>query len=141
MSTYRNNHSINLQCLNKLHCLLRHFVYLRRLVNCHTAYNGSFKRMDVIVVLIALFSQCAHPVYDLPATSCSGDESGRYSQSDAVKTVMNKLVETVPGAAIAVWSSDGLWEFSAGYAKLETKTPMKSCHLQYLQSVSKTYAA
>ena len=74
-------------------------------------------------------------------SSCVSDESGKYEQSSSVKSVVNKLVENVPGAAIAVWSKDGLWEYAAGYAKIESRTPMNSCHLQYLQSISKTYAA
>ncbi|MGC3943224.1 MAG: serine hydrolase domain-containing protein [Chryseolinea sp.] len=84
---------------------------------------------------------CAPKVYDLEATNCTGDESGVYAQSAAVKEVMNKLVNKVPGAAIAVLSNDGMWEYAAGYAKIESKTPMKTCHLQYLQSISKTYAS
>ena len=103
--------------------------------------SGWLKRTAFIIVLIPIFSQCAHGVYDLPAASCTGEESGRYAQSAEVKALMNKLVQNVPGAAIAVWTDDGFWEYSAGYSKIETKTPMRTCHLQYLQSVSKTYAA
>jgi D-alanyl-D-alanine carboxypeptidase len=78
-------------------------------------------------------------VYDLKTDSCQGPESGTYAQSAAVKEVMKHLVAEVPGAAIAIWSDDGLWEYATGYAEVESKTPMATCHVQYLQSISKTY--
>jgi D-alanyl-D-alanine carboxypeptidase len=48
----------------------------------------------------------------------------------------------LPGLSMAVYSeTEGWWASAQGYANLETKTPMDNCHLQYLQSVSKTYMA
>jgi D-alanyl-D-alanine carboxypeptidase len=47
----------------------------------------------------------------------------------------------VPGAAVAVYSSEGWWTTAAGFAKLEDRTPMQPCHVQYLQSISKLYLA
>jgi D-alanyl-D-alanine carboxypeptidase len=93
------------------------------------------------IVLVLFFVQCASSKYDLSTAACAAEESGTYAQSTSVKAVMNKLTEKIPGAAIAVLSEDGLWQYSTGYAKIETKTSMKSCHLQYLQSIAKTYTA
>jgi D-alanyl-D-alanine carboxypeptidase len=42
---------------------------------------------------------------------------------------------------MAVQSDKGLWIAARGFAKIEDKTPMQVCHLQYLQSISKTYMA
>lgn len=98
-------------------------------------------RTGSLMVSAAILASCSHTVYDLPTTACNNNESGQYAQSASVKEVVNKLVEKVPGASIAILSNDGLWEYSAGYAKAETKISMSNCHLQYLQSISKTYAA
>jgi len=46
----------------------------------------------------------------------------------------------LPGATLAVFTeAEGWWAGAQGYARLENKTPMENCHLQYIQSVSKTY--
>jgi D-alanyl-D-alanine carboxypeptidase len=48
----------------------------------------------------------------------------------------------LPGVAMAIYSEkNGWWAGAEGYSKVETKTPMQNCNLQYLQSVSKTYMA
>ena len=48
----------------------------------------------------------------------------------------------LPGASVAVYSeTEGWWAEAQGYADLEKKLPMTNCHLQYLQSVSKSYMA
>jgi D-alanyl-D-alanine carboxypeptidase len=60
----------------------------------------------------------------------------------AKPTACKKLTKAgVPGAAIAVISKEGYWEAASGWASIEQKLPMQPCHLQYLQSVSKTYMA
>lgn len=48
----------------------------------------------------------------------------------------------IPGAAMAVYSPmEGWWAGAAGYANLEKKEAMENCHLQYLQSITKSYLA
>ena len=48
----------------------------------------------------------------------------------------------IPGASVAVYSEkEGWWAGAQGYADLEKKLPMTNCHLQYLQSISKSYMA
>jgi len=37
--------------------------------------------------------------------------------------------------------TEGWWAGAQGYASVENKTPMQNCHLQYLQSIAKTYMA
>jgi D-alanyl-D-alanine carboxypeptidase len=55
---------------------------------------------------------------------------------------MKDIVEDgIPGCVVATYTEEGWWTSSAGYSKIESKTPMQSCHLQYLQSVAKTYLA
>lgn len=48
----------------------------------------------------------------------------------------------IPGIAVALYNpSFGYWAGDSGYASIENKNAMQPCHLQYAQSVSKTYTA
>ena len=69
--------------------------------------------------------------------------NSRYSRAAAVQAIMKQYTdEGLPGAVIAVYSEqEGWWAHAEGYARSEDKTPMEINHLQYLQSVSKSYMA
>jgi D-alanyl-D-alanine carboxypeptidase len=80
----------------------------------------------------------------LPVVSCKPNEisNAEFSKGKELRLVLDKLVrEGVPGTSIAVYSSEGWWTGSAGFAKIEDQTLMQACHLQYTQSVSKLYLA
>lgn len=66
-----------------------------------------------------------------------------FSKASAIDSIMKKYtVGGLPGVSMAVYTEDeGWWAGTAGYSKLETKTLMTNCNIQYLQSVSKTYMA
>ena len=66
-----------------------------------------------------------------------------YSKSVALDSVLSRYTTNIlPGASVAVYSEqEGWWAGSAGYANVEKRIPMQNCHLQYLQSISKTYMA
>lgn len=66
-----------------------------------------------------------------------------YSKASFLDSIMKHYTTGImPGVSMAVYSeTEGWWASAQGYASLETKTPMNNCHLQYLQSVSKTYMA
>lgn len=60
----------------------------------------------------------------------------------ALQTVLDRLTQNkIPGAVAAVSDVNGLWTISSGLAKIEDQTPMQTCHLQYIQSIAKTYLA
>lgn len=67
----------------------------------------------------------------------------QFSKADAIRSIMKQYTdEGLPGAAIAIYTEqEGWWAHAEGYARTEDKTPMRPDHLQYLQSVSKTYMA
>jgi len=79
------------------------------------------------------------------AASCNLDVTINHSFSKAA--VLDSLLKRysmngLPGATLAVFTeAEGWWAGAQGYARLENKTPMENCHLQYIQSVSKTYLA
>jgi D-alanyl-D-alanine carboxypeptidase len=67
----------------------------------------------------------------------------QYSKAAAIRAILKRYTkEGLPGAVIAVYSEkEGWWAHAEGYAKIEAKKPLEISHLQYLQSVSKTYMA
>ncbi len=101
--------------------------------------------MKSLLLLFLLSANCALG-QSLPITNCKEDSSvvinTKYSKAAAVNAALLKLTQMgVPGVSMAVYSKEGWWSTSHGYAKLEGQVPMQGCHLQYLQSISKTYMA
>jgi D-alanyl-D-alanine carboxypeptidase len=90
----------------------------------------------VCMLLIAFASAPAVHSQDVRETS-------RYSKSLQLQSVIDKYSgRELPGVSVAVYTEDeGWWTGSGGYAKVESQTPMRSDHLQYIQSISKTYFA
>jgi D-alanyl-D-alanine carboxypeptidase len=88
---------------------------------------------------------CAPYLQDLPVNPCEPlphNGHAAYARGAAIESAVQGLVkESVPGCAVAVYSPEGWWTTAAGFAKLEDRTPMRPCHLQYLQSISKLYLA
>jgi D-alanyl-D-alanine carboxypeptidase len=100
-------------------------------------------RTLLILILLPL-QHCAPSLQPGPVANCPlADAGSRPSfRKEALQQVLDNIVkEGVPGCALAVYSPEGSFTGSAGFARIEDKTPMQPCHLQYLQSVSKTYMA
>lgn len=96
-----------------------------------------------IGILIVLGS-CSTQKQSFTTASCAQltDEIRTDSKKQHVQLALERIcASSVPGSAIAIYSEDSLWTASAGYARIEDKTLMQECHLQYLQSISKTYFA
>jgi D-alanyl-D-alanine carboxypeptidase len=75
--------------------------------------------------------------------SCDGkvllEDSNR---GRSIQSALNKLTQNqIPGAVAAILDHNGFQVWSSGYARLENQVPMQSCHLQYIQSIAKTYLA
>jgi D-alanyl-D-alanine carboxypeptidase len=102
------------------------------------------KQFILIGISTLLCSSCSHYLQDLPISSCALPASSKstFSKAGDLQQALNEIVSKgVPGIAMAVYSEEGTWSTAAGYSKLESKTQMQVCHLQYLQSISKTYMA
>jgi D-alanyl-D-alanine carboxypeptidase len=81
---------------------------------------------------------------ELQIVSCKPNEisNSEFSKGKELQLVLDQLVhEGVPGTSMAVYSNEGWWTASAGFAKIEDQKVMQPCHLQYTQSVSKLYLA
>ncbi len=93
---------------------------------------------------ILLLNGCTVYRQDLSMNTCTSSitRNDNYSKAQELQEAVEKIIqEGVPGCALAVYSSEGWWSTAVGLAKIEDQTPMQTCHLQYLQSISKTYMA
>lgn len=95
------------------------------------------------LIILALFICCSASKQGLEITSCNtGQQEFGYSKANNIQQALGKLTQAgVPGVAMAVYSDEGWWVNATGYAKIEGRIPMQTCHLLYLQSISKTYMA
>jgi D-alanyl-D-alanine carboxypeptidase len=95
-----------------------------------------------ILAVCFIITACSEYVTDLSMTPCANtiESSQDFSKAAQLREIMHDVVTSgVPGISITVYSSEGWWHGSDGYAKIEDRAPMQPCHLQYLQSVAKTY--
>ena len=101
------------------------------------------KNLFYLIASLMLFSSCSKYVTDFKTTRCSSvPQNSGYSKAGELENALDELVHKgVPGVVLAVQSDEGLWATAKGYARIEDKTPMQLCHLQYLQSISKTNMA
>src|SRR5438270_2182163 len=98
----------------------------------------------VLIFLLQLMLACSVSRQASYIGNCNEglSRTGVFSKAAELRTIMDELTRNgVPGSALAVYSDEGWWEYASGYAKVEDHTPMKTCNLQYLQSISKTYMA
>lgn len=91
-----------------------------------------------------LMMGCSKMEMDLPHESCEVSEviNQDHPKADALQQKLDQIVSLgVPGIVIALKDADGVWASTSGLSKIETKTAMEICHLQFGQSVAKTYMA
>lgn len=101
--------------------------------------------MYTFISLISAFVLgCSDTDLQVPNDTCT--------PSEVINTIHPKSVELqdkldqikalgVPGVVIALKDGDGIWASTSGFSKIESQTPMEICHLQFGQSVAKTYMA
>ena len=81
-------------------------------------------------------------VFKLLPCENSGNSLQITSDRAEIQKIMGEIVHLgVPGAVAAIYDKNGLWTYACGYACIEDSTPMQTCYLQYLQSISKMYMA
>lgn len=100
------------------------------------------KKILTLTLISILTFGCEAYMQDLEVTTCTPVINGNYSRAKEIQSVIETLVtQSIPGAAVAIYSDEGWWTSAAGVAKIENNLAMQSCHLQYLQSIAKTYMA
>ncbi|TMI94799.1 MAG: beta-lactamase family protein [Bacteroidetes bacterium] len=97
------------------------------------------------ILMLALISVYALSLFGQTTENCKPavTVNSSYSKSKTLDSILKHYTDNMlPGASVAVYSeAEGWWVGAQGYADLEKKLPMTNCHLQYLQSVSKSYMA
>jgi D-alanyl-D-alanine carboxypeptidase len=99
-------------------------------------------RKNVILMFFGLFFSIHSNAQGInePCTLSNSESATR--RFEKVQEKMEQLVKLgIPGVAGTIKTPEKYWSGSAGFSSLENKTPMTGCHLQYLQSISKTYLA
>lgn len=103
------------------------------------------KNLILSIAILLMLPGCSKYTQDTVAPQCDfpGGIGNTYPKKDTLEKIMNQyLQQGIPGLAVAIYTpSGGYWGTSMGFAKVETRTPMQLCHMQYLQSVTKTYLA
>lgn len=102
-------------------------------------------KIATLFLALLLLNACSAYRQGLPIAGCAEETetiNSGYSRADELQQAMERLTKSgVPGCAVAVYSEEGWWAGASGLAKIEGNIPMQTCHLQYLQSISKTYMA
>src|SRR5918993_1503967 len=102
------------------------------------------KKYFVSAFLAFVFMQATSQVSPGHNDSSSGVMiNNGYSLGKELQSIMDRYTaKDLPGVSMAVYTEkEGWWAGASGYAKTESKKPMTANHLQYLQSITKTYAA
>ena len=100
------------------------------------------KTISTLLLVLLCFISYTQQLPILTCTSSAEDINSNYSKAKAFQSLLEELTQLgVPGSAMAIYSPEGWWTGSTGYAKIEDKTLMQTCHLMHLQSVAKTYMA
>lgn len=99
------------------------------------------KQFILILITLLFFTTCKKDSWEIASPSCNLEPiNNSHSKASALQQIMDKYTKAgLPGVAIGIYSSEGFWAGASGYSKIEDKTPMLPCNLQYSQSVSKTY--
>ncbi len=103
------------------------------------------KIFRITLGIVLILSGCAKDIHQFSSMDCldSVPDNMSYSKADTLgKLISDYSKQGIPGISVAVYSgSEGWWTKAAGYNSIENKTLMQPCHLQYVQSVTKTYLA
>lgn len=95
------------------------------------------------IVMILWINLSAIQVFAQGVSDC--DFSNSPSANERFVKVQEKMEELVklgiPGMVAGVKTPELEWFSAAGFSRLDDKTRMNICNLQYLQSISKTYLA
>jgi D-alanyl-D-alanine carboxypeptidase len=100
--------------------------------------------IKTVVLSLLVLMGCSKMEMDLPHVSCESSEiiNTNHPKANSLQQKLDEIVVLgVPGVVIALKDANGTWASTSGLSKIETKTSMEICHLQFGQSVAKTYMA
>lgn len=101
----------------------------------------------LISCLAGALAACAGPKpFDPASIECqvpATDQSATHPHAAGYQAALEHLQTTagLPGAVLGIRDQDGTWFGATGFADLESRTPMKTCHRTRAMSISKTFTA
>lgn len=99
---------------------------------------------NIMALLAVLFTDCSKIEMDLPHESCVSTDSINHAhpKANALQRKLDQIVDLgVPGIVMALKDTHGTWASASGLSKIEDNISMEICHVQFGQSVAKTYMA
>jgi len=100
------------------------------------------KRIQIYCAALVLFFFAGVEAFSQEKDCNPGNTSAEIERFAKVQEKLEALVHLgIPGIVAGVKTPDLEWYAAAGFSRLEDKTRMNTCNLQYLQSISKTYLA
>ncbi|WP_224488965.1 serine hydrolase domain-containing protein [Robertkochia flava] len=99
------------------------------------------RRLILFLLIMAGFTvSCVSPKDFVHTLPCEVELN--LSNNKRLDSLVDALSRSgAPGAVLATSGPEGESFYSSGVASIESGTKMSACHLQYLQSISKTYLA
>lgn len=100
------------------------------------------KNLILCFTQLILLAACQSTQTAFTSSQCETISNTGPLQNEKLEQALSDLVsEGIPGVAIAVYANNTWWTGAKGFARIEDQTRMKTCNLQYLQSVAKLYMA
>lgn len=106
--------------------------------------NSKKYLVKVLILSQLILTGCSKMEMESPSISCFNSViiNTNHPKANSLKQKLDEIVNIgVPGIVIALKDINGLWASSSGLSKIENETSMEICHLQFGQSVAKTYMA
>lgn len=102
----------------------------------------TYLRKGLLLVMALVFVEVSIQAQGSGQPCVSSDSDAASKRFEQTQAKMDALVKLgIPGIVAGVKTTDLEWYSAAGFSKLENKSPMNVCNLQYLQSISKTFLA
>lgn len=93
----------------------------------------------VVLVLALLLASCAKPSIEATET-CNININSQHSKAELYTQIIKEAQsQGLPGIALLIKDSEGVWAASAGYADIEEQIMMEPCHIAKVASITKLF--
>lgn len=105
------------------------------------------KKILLPVLVISMLWSCKQTETNVSVQACNEnygflDTSAKHPKNATYTKLLTDLTDKgMPGISLMIEDKSGLWFKSSGFASIEDKTPMQSCHLAKIASVTKLFTA
>ncbi|QNF35503.1 beta-lactamase family protein [Adhaeribacter swui] len=95
----------------------------------------------LLLIPLGFLFACDEVDWVEPVATCNNpNPTFTYDKAAEVQAILDKYTALgVPGVSMGLKTATQEWAGASGYARIEGKVPMQICHLQYAQSLAKTY--